>query len=529
MSIGNSLTRLRIQNNLTQEKLAEQLQVSRQAIQKWERGIGTPDLSNIIQIAKRFGVTIDSLILNSDKRLCEELHPDSHLNPEYSMLGLWESYVEELQIELRQCIEEGLDMEQYRALFTAVQQMPAGSIKTRMGDLLFELILTTPTVANYRYDEPNDLEGIFALCSGEICSRKEKPDAAVLQSKIRGAWMGRIIGCLLGKPVEGIRTNELHSILKESGNWPMHRYILSSDITREMIDRCSFRLIDRCYADKVECAPADDDTNYTVMAQLMIDKCGRDFTSDDVAKTWLDSQPKYAYCTAERVAFRNFINGFLPPKSAVYQNPYREWIGAQIRGDYYGYINPGNPSKAADMAWRDARISHVKNGIYGEMYIAAMIAEAAVEKDIEKIVRTGMSMIPSTSRLHEALALVVKDWKNGLSQIECMAKIHSIWDEHSSHDWCHTISNAVIVTACLLYGGGDFARSICMAVQEGFDTDCNGATVGSVLGMRSGIGCIPEEWSAPVRNELDTQIFGVGRVCIDDLIAKTMEHITKEI
>lgn len=93
--------------------------------------------------------------------------------------------------------------------------------------------------------------------------------------------------------------------------------------------------------DEVSAMPMDDDTNYVVLAQILVDTYGRDFTPYDVSRVWLDYQKKDAYCTAERVAYRNFINGYVPPQSACYQNPFREWIGAQIRGDYYGYVNPG--------------------------------------------------------------------------------------------------------------------------------------------------------------------------------------------
>ena len=83
----------------------------------------------------------------------------------------------------------------------------------------------------------------------------------------------------------------------------------------------------------------------------------------------------------------------------------------------------------------------------------------------------------------------------------------------------------MIVAASLMYGEGDYGKSVCMAVETGFDTDCNGATVGSVIGMAKGTSGIPEYWTKPVNDSLKTSIFGVGTVKISDCAKKTMEHI----
>ena len=281
------------------------------------------------------------------------------------------------------------------------------------------------------------------------------------------------------------------------------------------------------FADEADGMPVDDDTNYTVLSQVIMEKYGKDFTPYDVSRVWLDYQPKDAYCTAERVAFCNFVKGYIPPESAMHKNPYREWIGAQIRGDYWGYINPGNPEKAAEMAWRDASISHIKNGIYGEMFAAAMIASAAVTNKPEEIILSGISQIPSTSRLYEEVLKIVDYHNSGKNQKEVFDYIHSRYDEYSQYGWCHTIPNAMIVAAALLYGNGSFGKSVCMAVETAFDTDCNGATAGSVLGMANGIKGIEPEWIEPIHDTLHTSIFGVGTVKISERVKMTMRHILK--
>ena len=425
--------------------------------------------------------------------------------------------------EYHQSIEEGLDIEKFEDVFSSVSRFPKGEIKKRLGDVLFDIVASAKIREDYSYIEPSDLEQIQMMRRGT--EDRYSYDKEKLRDKILGAWLGRICGCMLGKSVECARTNDLVPFLKETDNFPMHRYIYRSDLQNIDLTKYNFNFSSRIYADEIDGMPVDDDINYVIMAQKIIEKYGRDFTPYDVSRAWLSSQVKDEYCTAERVAYCNFVKGYVPPQSAIYKNPFREWIGAQIRGDYFGYINPGDPKLAAEMAWRDASVSHVKNGIYGEMFIAAMLAVAGASCDIEKIITEGLAEIPHTSRLYEDVMAVYDAFKNGMPQNECFAMIHNKYDEYSAHGWCHTISNAMIVTASLLYGQGDFGKSICMAVETGFDTDCNGATVGSILGMANGSNGIPEYWKKPFNDTLHTSIIGAQDMKITDCVRLTMEHI----
>ena len=449
---------------------------------------------------------------------------DTQISYNYSDKYGFNRYPDDIMREYVQSVEEGLDIEKHRAFFEQVAAMENGEEKTAMSEKIFEIILNADLRPDYKYNEPNELESI-RNARQEYKIKGDMPDKDVLRSKILGAWTGRAVGCLLGKSVEGARTDELIPLLKESGNYPMHRYILSTDVPREKRSQYKFYFNAPACADVVDGMPVDDDTNYVVLAQRIVEQFGKGFKSEDVANAWMRYQSVFSYFTAERVAYVNFINCIEPPASAIYKNVCREWIGAQIRGDYFGYICPGEPEAAAEMAFNDARISHVKNGIYGEMLVSAMIACAAVTDNIEDIIKGGLAQIPAKSRLYEAVTRIMEDYKNGVTLEECYDYIHSVYDEHTDHGWCHVISNAMIVTAALLYGEGDFGKSICMAVQTAFDTDCNGATVGSILGMRGGIDCIDDYWKKPVNGKIHTSIFGVGTVNIEDAVNKTMEHI----
>ncbi len=446
-------------------------------------------------------------------------------SPDLNSINKWELYCEDLLCEYRQCIDEGKDIAAYKNLFREVAKLPLTAAKVKLADALFDIVSAAEQCADYAYTEPSDLDGIKAL--RQDGGAPEVSPCTPDEQRLRGAWVGRICGCLLGKPIEGIGYEQLTKLLSLTGNYPMHRYITDSELFEDICRQIAFHLKGRCYPDTIARAPVDDDTNYTVLNSLVTEKYGRAFTSANLGEMWLFLQSRYAYCTAERVAYVNLANGLQPPESALYKNPYREFIGAQIRGDWFGYICPGDPEAAAAMAFRDAAVSHIKNGIYGEMFVAAMLAAGACLSEPRGVVLRGLMEVPHTSRLYKAVSAVVEAFDKGLSAEQWFLDFHTRYDDRDGYNWCHTIPNAEIVVASLLGGGGDFEKSVCLAVQNAFDTDCNGATVGSVVGMMKGIDAIDEKWYRPLGGVLETSVFGAASVTIDTLVSKTVAQANK--
>lgn len=173
--------------------------------------------------------------------------------PDYSGEYYWDSYCKTLDIELKQCIDEGLDIDEFKTEFEKAIKMPYSKEKADLADELFEKIINAKIRYDYKYSEPSDLAEIKALRK-PYTYKKKSLDDSLLYEKIKGAWYGRICGCLLGKPLEGIKTNELYPLLKETGNFPLSRYVLSTDITEEMIEKYDFWLKDKAWADVIECA-----------------------------------------------------------------------------------------------------------------------------------------------------------------------------------------------------------------------------------------------------------------------------------
>lgn len=369
--------------------------------------------------------------------------------------------------------------------------------------------------------EPNDLDGIRAQRADG--PRSLSTDPASLSNRMLGAWLGRIAGCVLGKPVEGKSKAYVDRYLHHAGMADLDGYFPRIDPWPEDIDDelLYHPAIAGCYAGRITEAQRDDDIDYTILGLHYLERFGPGFTSDNVAEAWLELLPYHQVFTAERAAYKNLVGGLNPPDSARVANPFREWIGAQIRADGFGYVNAGHPERAAEFAWRDARVSHTRNGIYGEMWSAATIAATFSVNDIREALTIGLSEIPRDSRLAKAGHKVMAWSKEFPTWEECWARAR---EDYGDLHWVHTINNALWVMVGLLYGEGDFGRTIAISVRCGDDTDCNGATAGSILGAMLGAKGIPHRWTAPFNDRVRSHVTGFDGSRITDLAARTLQQ-----
>jgi ADP-ribosylglycohydrolase len=331
-----------------------------------------------------------------------------------------------------------------------------------------------------------------------------------------GGWLGRAAGCLLGKPCEGSPRAEIERRLRAIGHWPLSDYW---PVVREVPEGISYpSASDPSLKENITRMTRDDDMDYPIVGLHILERFGPGFTTREVGNVWLERLPYHCVYTAERVAYRNLVNELGPPATAVCRNPYREWIGAQIRADIWGWAAPGNPELAAEFAWRDASLSHTKNGIYGEMFFSALLAAAFLESDLHRLIEIALSEIPRNCRLREAVLDTVR-WCDQNSDWE--ATWERINEKYGHYHGVHTINNAAVVLMGLLHSKGDYERAISIAVMGGWDTDCNGATAGSVMGTVLGAKALPAKWIAPLHDRISSIVLGFTDMRISELAKRT--------
>ncbi|MFB7416157.1 ADP-ribosylglycohydrolase family protein [Streptomyces sp. NPDC056210] len=378
---------------------------------------------------------------------------------------------------------------------------------------------------------------------------------------LHASWLGRAVGCLLGKPVEKLPLDGIRSIAKSTSNWPLNTWFTDRNLPRDVAERHPWNRRSRptSLAENIDGMPEDDDLNYPLLGLLLLRRHGAEFTTADVARLWLDELPAGRTFTAERIAYRNLLDGIEPPETAVHRNPFREWIGAQIRADVFGWTNPGDPARAAELAYRDATLTHTANGVYGEMFVAAAIAHAAAPTattphtaaphrttptlhatlqaptspttpTVHTTLDAGLAVIPPDSRYAQAIRFGIETARAeptgtpaGFASVVDTLHVRYAHDHH----WVHVLPNAALLAAALTHADGDFTGSICRAVSGGWDTDSNGATAGSIAGLLAGSpDAIDDRWTTPLKNRLATSVADFDGIGFDELARLTQEART---
>lgn len=213
----------------------------------------------------------------------------------------------------------------------------------------------------------------------------------------------------------------------------------------------------------------------------------------------------------------NLRAGIPAAGAADRDNPYVQWIGADIRSDPWGYMAPGQPELAAEWAWRDAFLSHRRNGIYGEMYFSAAIAAAFTADSVREALEAGLAEIPVDCllardirwALHEAPEIT--DYRQARQAVE---------ERFGDMSPVHTNNNACLTIFGLMIGGDDFTKVIGETVAMGYDNDCTAATAGSLFGAVYGASAIPERWVRPFGDRLLTYMNGQLELGIEDVLGR---------
>jgi ADP-ribosylglycohydrolase len=402
-----------------------------------------------------------------------------------------------------------------------------------LGALLQALAALKPEAA-FQYDQPEDLDAIYAQRrSGPRRLRLALSDTELLD-RFHGAWTGRAVGCALGKPVEllgmfgdGQRNGRasIEALLKSRGDWPLRDYVSGAEQAESRL------FCPLSWRENIAFLEADDDIHYSLIALHVLERFGENFEWNDIANAWNDLLPYSSICTAETQAILNYNlssartqisrgrrDDISPEFTRRHNNPYREWIGAQIRADVWGYACAGEPERAAALAWRDASWTHTANGVYAAMMTAAMVASAFVESDPKRLVEIGLSEIPNNCRLAEAVRQATR-WFDECGDSESFMIRHE--QTFATLHPTHAVNNALVVIMALHYGCGDLDRTVATAVMAGLDTDSNAATAGSIVGAMIGKARLKSALEARLNDTIKPHLCGVEAVHMNGLAART--------
>jgi hypothetical protein len=345
----------------------------------------------------------------------------------------------------------------------------------------------------------------FGIAAHAYAQETRELKLSVLEDKIRGGLAGQMVGVSYGAPTE-------------------------------------FRALGKIYAREIKWKPSrvknsisQDDLYVEMTFAEVMDRVGLDATTEQYGEAFRDS--KYSLWHANAGARRNLNNGIKAPMSGHPKyNVHANDIDFQIEADFIGLMTPGMPQRMIELCDRVGHVMNYGDGVYGGMFVCGMYSEGYFETDVCKVVEAGVACMPEGSGYRAIIEDVIAthekypdDWK------ECWRIINEKWDKHDS---CPDGAlapfnidarlNGAYIAVGMLYGDGDFAKTLEISTRCGQDSDCNPASAGGVLGVMYGYEALDEEWIGGIADIEDTK-FSFTEYSLNDFVASTQKRVLQAV
>lgn len=352
------------------------------------------------------------------------------------------------------------------------------------------------------------LVGVLLACSTSTCQPSTEDatvrtiELSVLEDKIRGGWAGQMIGVSYGAPTEFQYLGELVP-QEKLGHWTPERV-----------------------ADALE----QDDLYVDITLARVLDEHGLDATTEDFGAALREAG--YSLWHANLAARRALRRGVPATASGTPRhNVHANDIDFQIESDFIGLMTPGLPQASNELCARAGRVMNHGDGLYGGMFISAMYSAAFFESNPRRIVEAGSSVLPAASPYARLIADTLA-WS--AEHPDDWIRVWELIDEHwNQREPCPEGAltpfnidakiNGAYVALGLLYGGGDFTRTMNIATRAGQDSDCNPASAAGILGVVLGYGAIPVEYTSGI-DAIADETFSYTQASFRTIVADTLRR-----
>ncbi len=334
----------------------------------------------------------------------------------------------------------------------------------------------------------------------------------VLKDKIKGGWAGQTIGVTYGGPYE-------------------FRYL-----GKMIPDTLALKWPEGTIKRYFDQEPGLYDDIYMDLSFVdVIEKYGVDAPVDSFANAF--ARADYPLWHANQAGRYNILHGIKAPLSGHWSmNPHADDIDFQIEADFAGLMHPGMANSSSKLCDKVGHIMNYGDGYFGGVFMAALYTQAFVMNDISMIISQALKTIPKQSDYYRCMQDVIdwhkmypNDWQKTWALLEKKWIIDYVCTDGAlaPFDISARINSAYVIMG-LLYGKGDFAKTMEIAIRCGQDADCNPSSAAGVLGTIIGYDKIPELWKQNLK-AVEDRDFVYTNISLNKMYALGFKHTTDMI